>query len=1640
MSDQLANDDKTLSVNSTEPVPVERMVLEDIIIGTVSQSENVTESTGIKVDQVSTEKTNEDDTKEQTNSKKSRELKLLLALSKEANLDTNILHKRKTLEGKVKDKEVSPLTTTPERGTKVATDARNFRYPVTAEAELELDGQENEIKSAVENSNKTSKRKRDGLSEVNTGGATEEAVKRNKSSFSTEAVMFRENKDIFCWRCHREGVNISCETCPRSYHQKCLKQVIHDTDHWPCPECVAILKAESTQTRTEAMKGMTLEHLCGLLKFAVNRMIQCNGSEPFLSPVNDLEFPNYKKYIIQPMDLTKLERNIKDNLYGSPQAFEADAKWLLHNSIIFNSFWAKLKGFPYWPAKAMCTNVSGMVDVRFFGAHDRAWVHYKECYLFSEKDPNTFKQKRYDIERCIEELNIYIQNLRKVYGEFKYAPYRTLLEPGNESKQLQIFLPRYKLNVSPKKRINKHEVKSLSQEKKEVDSKGTLDVKENIPNSIPEINDDVQVTINSEEKKNKVVTKEDTLNVKFKESALTEKTAKISTNGIFQDDSIMEGYGTDDDTNPEIDLERRKTFIERNDSNVSEKMEAEYEEEDNDTQVPSNIDLDGICKANSAKISEDSSKISGTNKTDLRRTSDTESGQKRQVTEEIPHSPQKMSRRNSDQSVKSDSSHVSNISDKINRVDISENMEITLGNDDVGCVSISENMSSSSSESSKSSSDHSLETKKKPVQVDIENTEYTISPSNKLKISDKLIKRLSDGDENTNNSQKVVEVKKTIPEKKSPTDILIEKFKGVVEREIINFSEPSTSSSFDENNRINESYTAKTTSQTANTEKSNSDNTNKETLEIPNTPSSETSIKIHAAVKIAKPVSQEAVAKSSLDNNNKSNQPNHEVANIIEEFEDSEENETIDDIQIDKNNIFNIIHSSLNDTKSKELENKISSVGNSVIEKEKISSDMPLLQKSLQGKKMIRKPSNTSCTSSTSRQSSSQEIITEEIKSEPDTDDDFSESENLEAKRKYLSALNISEKISDAAKRLKANEIRTRSKTEEKKEKFRIMDNLERTIDDVALNYSMNREKLTAKTTEEQKNNTAPQEGEIFVKSFARLQPTKQRARKSFPTPVYVKKHYPKQCYKKNVTPSVPVTKKDVPKTSTITSSVVTPNIITSTGLSTIQNQKTIETLPNAVSHVILLPPNQTINFSSPVTTPVLNVVSNIISSAPVTPTASTAASNIKSITITPNTRASQNYIPQNEQPNGLLPNNSSVVINDVTKQSTINTTPRETEQIADVVESNVQVPTVIPTVPISEAITGGTTQDDDFSVLNSLLPDNVGQAVSDLLLKPPPRLKPRPPGILSACFDEGVPSSAGNVTSTINSVAHRGDYFRGMLIETLEDLGKTSNPEAKIISLQLEIDSLKHRHNLELQEIRKNVCTILKDIQKSIIEDREKIIDETRAACEAETIKRIELAKSKQWCANCSKEAQFYCCWNTSYCDYPCQQKHWPQHVGKCTQNVEKTNTTSTLTNRPTGQQLILRPAIPAKPGVGRVVAKPTKVYMNRTVGPPKTYKTLSTSGNHLTVIETTPGNYELLGNGPIAVTSGKFLTTSSNIFQSKFKTANIVSVSSPSTSGTCDQRNIPRITTVSNSVKSSIPSTTVSLPVTTVLADDSD
>ena len=61
--------------------------------------------------------------------------------------------------------------------------------------------------------------------------------------------------------------------------------------------------------------------------------------------------------------------------------------------------------------------------------------------------------------------------------------------------------------------------------------------------------------------------------------------------------------------------------------------------------------------------------------------------------------------------------------------------------------------------------------------------------------------------------------------------------------------------------------------------------------------------------------------------------------------------------------------------------------------------------------------------------------------------------------------------------------------------------------------------------------------------------------------------------------------------------------------------------------------------------------------------------------------------------------------------------------------------------------------------------------------------------------------------------------------------------------------------------------------------------MESTVRRLQMEKQRAVDETKRKQWCAMCGKEAIFYCCWNTSYCDYPCQQLHWEKHMETCTQ-----------------------------------------------------------------------------------------------------------------------------------------------------------
>ncbi|XP_043223082.1 protein kinase C-binding protein 1-like [Amphibalanus amphitrite] len=292
--------------------------------------------------------------------------------------------------------------------------------------------------------------------------------------------------DNFCWVCHREGQVVCCETCPRVFHLKCAQLSTDPPGDWVCVECQRVVLAESSERR------LPPERLQQLIMFALGRLKGLPGAEPFLQPVDQRKFPTYREFVAWPMDLSTMEKNAERGQYGSTAALVADCKWILHNCILFNGtgnklttlakslvrmckwemeeietcpdcygnaylsdnwftlacphphllIWARLKGFPFWPAKAVKTR-DGNVDCRFFGRHDRAWVPAKECFLFSREPPVTPKNRTKSLDACVEELEEHVKNLEKRFGAYNFAKPKTQYNPKRVQAQLLMTIPGY---------------------------------------------------------------------------------------------------------------------------------------------------------------------------------------------------------------------------------------------------------------------------------------------------------------------------------------------------------------------------------------------------------------------------------------------------------------------------------------------------------------------------------------------------------------------------------------------------------------------------------------------------------------------------------------------------------------------------------------------------------------------------------------------------------------------------------------------------------------------------------------------------------------------------------------------------------------------------------------------------------------------------------------------------------------------------------------------------------------------------------------------------------------------------------------------------------------------------------------------
>lgn len=108
---------------------------------------------------------------------------------------------------------------------------------------------------------------------------------------------------------------------------------------------------------------------------------------------------------------------------------------------------------------------------------------------------------------------------------------------------------------------------------------------------------------------------------------------------------------------------------------------------------------------------------------------------------------------------------------------------------------------------------------------------------------------------------------------------------------------------------------------------------------------------------------------------------------------------------------------------------------------------------------------------------------------------------------------------------------------------------------------------------------------------------------------------------------------------------------------------------------------------------------------------------------------------------------------------------------------------------------------------------------------------------------------------------------------------------QARIAGLTLENERIKQHYERQLADMQRSTDLMITEMRKTLEQENKRVISELRQHSTLERMRAVEEAKKKQWCANCMREAQLYCCWNTSYCDYPCQQLHWQRHSANCGQ-----------------------------------------------------------------------------------------------------------------------------------------------------------
>jgi hypothetical protein len=170
--------------------------------------------------------------------------------------------------------------------------------------------------------------------------------KSNNNKINAIRKQKKQKKDMYCWDCHKEGIDFSCKACPRSYHFKCSSyknrsktEAFDEKNEILCVECIAIMAAEEGTNPMGCMSWLkgNVKELSKLLEFTIITVKAADKNQTFSSPVSPKKYSDYNQHIVNPMDLSTIEKNVKNKTYGSTKSFFADVKWVSNYSDFYSS-------------------------------------------------------------------------------------------------------------------------------------------------------------------------------------------------------------------------------------------------------------------------------------------------------------------------------------------------------------------------------------------------------------------------------------------------------------------------------------------------------------------------------------------------------------------------------------------------------------------------------------------------------------------------------------------------------------------------------------------------------------------------------------------------------------------------------------------------------------------------------------------------------------------------------------------------------------------------------------------------------------------------------------------------------------------------------------------------------------------------------------------------------------------------------------------------------------------------------------------------------------------------------------------------------------------------------------------------------